>query len=203
MDSTMKILIAMIVLTIVIAVIMFILKKVYFKKIITCLGTGEYEEFYELVNKRIVKALFARFNLEYFKLNAIVIEGNKRKINDQFDMLLDMKITKAQREEVTMKAFNYYVGMENRSRCKKLLDSISTFNNVRMLEEATITYDVFVQKKSNHIDELLERMESMPEPNRAIYEYLVSVQYANKGDEEKAKEYEELSKKHMDMPIQK
>lgn len=203
MSVSIKLLIAAIVIAVVVSITMYVLKKRYFSKLVDLLSQSKFEEFYELSNSGIVAVLFPKFNVEYLKLNAILMEGNKRKINDQFDLLLGMRTSSAQSQEITMKAFNYYVGVEDKHKTKTLLEKINTYNNERMKEEATMTYDVFIQKKWNHIDHLLEEIEDMSEQNRAIYEYLISVQYENKGDSEKAKEYHDLSKKHMDMPVNK
>ncbi len=202
MDTALIVLVVAVLVTVALSLVMYYVKQSYLTKLMKHLSESEFEAFYALINKGIIKYLFPKFNVEYLKLNAVIMEGNKRKINDSFKSLLAMKMNKKQEEDVTIKAFNYYVGMEDKIKCKELFEKIQTFSNVRMIEEATLTYDIFIQKKWNHIDDILAIMEDLPENNRAIYEYLLSVQYENKGELDKAKEYEELSKKHMEMPVE-
>lgn len=179
-----------------------VMRKKVMMKMITAAQNQNFEEMEAIANKTSTRMLIPPFNLEYLKLNALILEGNKRKINDQFDLLLkNMRKNKAQTEDVTMKAFNYYVGMEDKHRTKELLAQIDTFTNVRMKEEAHIMYDIFVMKQCNYIEKMEAELEGMNDAQKAINEYLLSVQYTNKGDKEKAKEYEELSRKHMEAPL--
>lgn len=201
MDKNILIAIAV---AVVLTIIMFLVSKsLRVKKqneMITYLQTGKFEAFEKLTNSFIVKMLFPRYNIEYMKLNAYILEGDEAKIENQFDGLLSVKKSKVQTEDITMKAFNYYVGVENKEKCATLIETINTFTNERMVQEANIMYDVFILKKANHIDEILEMMEGMPDAQRGVNEYLLSVQYANINDQENAKKYENLSKKHLSKP---
>lgn len=180
------------------------MKKKIFAQIISAVQNQDMDEVERITKKASTRYLIPPFNLEYLKLNAYILEGNKRKINDQFDLLIkNMRKNKAQTEDVTMKAFNYYVGMEDKHRTKELLEKIDTFTNVRMQEEAHMMYDIFIQKGFNYIEQMEEDLKNMNDAQKAINEYLLSVQYANKGDKEKAKEYEDLSRKHMNEPLPK
>lgn len=172
-------------------------------KMITCIQNGDYDGFFKTADSFIVKFLFPRYNLEYLKLNAYILQGKEESIEAQFDSLLAARKSKAQKEDITMKAFNYYVGVENKEKCTELMEVIKTFTNERMVQEATIMYDVFILKQGNHIKEIEEMMEGLGDAEKGINEYLLSVQYANIGDKENAKKYEKLSKKHLNEPIKK
>lgn len=203
MNSTLLVAIILIVMAIVLSIVMQILKIRKQNKMIADLQAGDFNSFDKTVNSFIVKVLFPRYNLEYLKLNAYILQGKEEEIDLQFDFLLNARKNKAQKEDITMKAFNYYVGMENKEKSHKLIEEIKTFTNERMVQEATIMYDVFVLKKANHIDEIMEMMEGMGDAQKGINEYLLSVQYENIGDKEKAKKYEKLSKKHLNEPLKK
>ena len=194
-----------IVIAIILTIVMFLVSKSLRNKkqnlMITYLQTGKFEQFETLCESFLVKMLFPRYNIEYLKLNAYILEGDEQKTKEQFDSLLSVKKSKVQTEDITMKAFNYYVGLEDKEKCTELLESIKTFTNERMVQEATIMYDIFILKQGNHIEEVLKMMEGMPEAQRGVNEYLLSVQYANIGDEENAKKYEKLSKKHLSKPM--
>ncbi|MDD3049433.1 MAG: hypothetical protein PHQ89_05665 [Bacilli bacterium] len=172
-------------------------------KMITDIQGGKFDDFFVTVDSFLTKLLIPRYNLEYLKLNAYILQGKEKEIEGQFDGLLNARKNKAQKEDITMKAFNYYVGVENKEKCTELIEEIKTFTNERMVQEATIMYDIFVLKLGNHIDEILEMMEGKSNAEKGINEYLLSVQYENIGDKENAKKYEKLSKKHLEQPIKK
>ncbi len=203
MDPILYTIIIIVVFAIVLFVAVTFVKKKLLTNMFTYISEKKFKEFEQEVEKGSVKFLFSRYYLAYLKMESSVIEGNKGKINDRFDELLNMNLTNKQREEVVMKAFNYYLSVENKVKCKELLETINLTNNVKMKEEANMTYDIFLMKRHNHIESVLEKMEDIAEENRGVYEYLLSVQYNNKGDKEKAKYYGDLSKKHMEMPVNK
>lgn len=167
-------------------------------KMVELLQNGEFDQFFALTDSLLTKYLFPRYNVEYLKLNGYIIKGEEANIEKQFDFLLNARKNKAQTEDITMKAFNYYVGIENKEKSTELLEQIQSFTNERMVKEAETMYDIFILKNGNHIEELLTTLEKLPEEGKAVNEYLLSVQYENIGDKENAKKYEKLSKKHME-----
>lgn len=203
MDTRILMVIVAIILSVVLVVVNQLIKVRKQNKMITCLQNGDYDGFFKTADSFIVKFLIPRYNLEYLKLNAYILQGKEESIEAQFDSLLAARKSKAQKEDITMKAFNYYVGVENKEKCTELMEVIKTFTNERMVQEATIMYDVFILKQGNHIKEIEEMMEGLGDAEKGINEYLLSVQYANIGDKENAKKYEKLSKKHLNEPINK
>lgn len=201
MDQTVLIIIVAIVIAIVLTVATYFLKIQKQNKMIVCLQNANYDEFFKLVDSFFSKMLFPRYNLEYMKLNAYILQGKEQEIEAQFDGLLHARKNKTQTEDITMKAFNYYLGVENKKKCSELIEVIKTFTNERMVQEATILYDIFILKLGNHIDEILEMIEGMSDAQKGVNEYLLSVQYGNIGDKENAKKYEKLSKKHLNEPL--
>lgn len=178
----------------------YFLKKNRMNKLIALMQSGNKEEFMKVANSKTTAFLFPRFNIEYLKLSYYILEGNKRKVNETFDFLLSMKLPKKQKQDVTMRAFNYYVDLNDKDRTKKLLETINTFDNAKMKQEATMVYDIFIMKRGNHIEEVLEQMEYTPEEAQGVNEYLLYVQYKNIGDKENEKKYEKLYKEHTKMP---
>lgn len=203
MDTRILMVIIAIILSIILVIGNQFIKVRKQNQMITCLQNGDYDGFFKTVDSFIVKFLIPRYNLEYLKLNAYILQGKEELIELQFDSLLAARKNKAQKEDITMKAFNYYVGVENKEKCTELMEEIKTFTNERMVQEATIMYDVFILKQGNHIKEIEEMMEGLGDAEKGINEYLLSVQYANIGDKENAKKYEKLSKKHLNEPVKK
>jgi len=175
----------------------YILKKFRFKKLLILLQSQQFDQFDELVDKFSTRYLFPRFNLEYLKMNSNILRIDEKKIDESFTTLFSMKMSKAQKEDVYMKAFNYYVGIEDANKTKEIIAVIEEFDNAAMKKEARTIYDIFILKRSNYIEEMEAALDEQDNDEKGINEYLLSVQYKNKGDKKKSKEYLELSKKHL------
>ena len=82
-------------------IVQFVLKKYYQNKIFICFKKHNYEKLEKILNNRIVKFVFLPFNVEYCRLNeAALASNNKKMINKQFDILLEMKLNEHQRKKM-------------------------------------------------------------------------------------------------------
>ena len=95
-----------------------------------------------------------------------------------------------------MKAFNFYVGLEDARNSKKYLSLINELPNERMKFEANRVYNIFILKNDKDLKDLLEEVENMEDREKGVNEYLISVIYKNKKDRENQKKYAELSRQH-------
>ena len=106
-----------------------------------------------------------------------------------------------QRVDLVIKAFNYYVGQEDRKKSKELLHEIEGFEGGQaeaVAHECQLMYDTMILKRHNDIPEL-ERMlkEAGDDKVKSCrLEYLLALQYKNKGDEAKFQEFLEKSGQH-------
>ena len=96
--------------------------------------------------------------------------------------------------DILDKAFEYYVYDENQEKCDQIIKEIEKLDDEKMLKHTKMMYDIMILKKSNHIKELEKDFDKQPVMQRVTNAYLLSVQYKNKGNEEKAQYYENVSK---------
>lgn len=190
-----------IILTVVAILALLLFFKIFQKRkqeeLLMLLQSQKYDEFDSVANDKFTRFLFPRFNLEYLKLNALIIQGKEKEVDKTFNTIFEIKMTNPQKQDIYMKAFNYYVGMENSAKSKEMLDIINTFDNEEMKTEANTIYDIFVLKRSNHLEEMLQLIEEQDESVKGITEYLISVQYENEGNKKLADKYQKLSKEHL------
>lgn len=182
------------------ALIIYVLKKLRFKKMVTTLQMQDFDTFFKLADAKTSKYLFPRFNLEYLKLNANILRADTKQTDASFDLLMSINMTTNQKDDVYMKAFNYYVSLEDKKKTKELMEVIETFKNEELVKEARTIYDIFILKKANYIEIMEDTLEDMDDAQRGITEYLLSVQYANIKDKKKAEEYLQLSREHLKAP---
>jgi len=170
--------------------------KVYENKMINALKEGNYEVFYKTANKKIVSYLCGKFNIEYLKLQAALLEENHEKIETQYNYFDSKKLSEAQKEVIYVKAFNYYVTMHNDEKIEYYLEKIKTLKNKNIVKEIEITYDVVVKKQCTYLNDVLESYEKANDKIKPGYAYLLSLMYKYQGDNKQSKFYERIANKN-------
>lgn len=181
----------------VVAIYLSVKKRTTFNRLQDMLSKGEYDAFFELIDKPLTRALYPAYNLTYFKLNAYILKGDDQAANDLFDQLLASKTSKTQRYDLVVKAFNFYVGQEDKKRSKAMLKEIESWEGEQFEQAQTdcrTTYDIVISKKSSYIDEMEAKLEQTSGAMRGRLEYLLAIQYENQGDKAKAEEYLQRSR---------
>lgn len=177
------------------AIIPKIMRNRYQNKFLELFKQGEFDQLDELLNKSIVKYLFMPFNLEYIRLNIALIKEDSVAIDKQIDLLTSMKMTEKQKEDVYLKALNYYVTMGNNDRAKKMYECAMTLKDKNLTKSADMTYDIFVNKGYKYLDELEKNLDNCSKDYKVFNCYLVALMYENKNDKKKAEYYHSLTEK--------
>lgn len=187
-------------IVVVVAVVMFFvintLKTTTYRRLVGYLESGNYDTFHKQIDSKKIKLLFPKSSILDLKLNASLVQQNKKESIHYLEELCSMPLTISQKEMYYMKAFNFFVGINDKKNCKKYLDLINSLPNEQMKAEVNKVYSIYILKNDKYLDELLEELENMEDDQKGVNEYLISIIYKNKKDFEKANEYEELSKKH-------
>lgn len=165
------------------------------------MAAKQWDEFDRLLDGKLTSMLYPRYNRDYLRLNSYLMREDHEHANEMFDLLLGLNLPKMQRVDLVIKAFNYYVGQEDRKKSKELLHEIKGFEGGQaeaVAHECQLMYDTMILKRHNDIPEL-ERMlkDAGDDPvKRCRLEYLLALQYQNKGDEAKFQEFLEKSGQH-------
>lgn len=172
------------------------LKKKKYGSLVGFLEQGNFKAFYQELDKTSSKILFSKLTLMDLRLNAAMLEQRSKEAGKILDEIGKMPLTPREKENFYMKAFNYYVGLEDKKMSKKYLDLINGLSNERMKFEANRVYNIFILKTDKDLKDLLEELESMEDNEKGVNEYLISVIYKNLKDTKNQKKYEELSRTH-------
>lgn len=185
---------------VVVALVMFTivntLKTTMYRKMVGYLENGDYTTFYNEIDKKSTKFLFPKSSILDLKLNAALVQKKKKESTQLLEEICAMPLTISQKETYYMKAFNFFVGINDEKNCKKYLNLINELSNDRIKYEANRVYNIFILKNDKYLKDLLDELETMEDREKGVNEYLISVIYKNKKDTENQKKYEDLSKKH-------
>ena len=183
---------AVVIICIAVSVFFSIKKRTTFKHLQQLMAAKQWDEFDRLLDAKLTSMLYPRYNRDYLRLNSYLLREDHERADE---------MPKMQRVDLVIKAFNYYVGQEERKKSKELLHEIKGFEGGQaetVAHECQLMYDTMILKRHNDIPEL-ERMlkEAGDDPvKRCRLEYLLALQYKNKGDEAKFQEFLEKSGQH-------
>lgn len=193
MNSVSNTLLVLILLCILFYIILLFVKSSMQKKLVLAIKQKDFQSFDTLINRSLIRALFPPYNLEYLKLNRYLLEDNKGKIDQQFDLLLRAS-KKSQKEDIFLKAFEYYAFNQNKKKASKYFEELQKLKNPKITKYVNLIYDVFVLNQSNHIEELEKDFENVSQDQKRFYAQLLYVQYKNINNELKQNYYKEFLK---------
>lgn len=124
------------------------------------MAAKQWAEFDRLLDGKLTSMLYPRYNRDYLRLNSYLLREDHERAGEMFDLLLGLNLPKMQRVDLVIKAFNYYVGQEDRKKSKELLHEIKGFEGGQaeaVAHECQLMYDTMILKRHNDIPEL-ERM---------------------------------------------
>ena len=157
-------------------------KRKTFLELRNKLNQRDFGGYFILLNSAFAKFVFPVYNRNYMKLNAYMLLDD----GDEIDALLK-----------EMLQMNYYVEQEDQEKAKVLLSEIETFNDEKMKAESRKIYNIFLLKTHQYIKEMEQQLQNVTGVEKGFLEYLLYLQYENKGDQKKSRYYLELSQKDM------
>lgn len=178
-QTTIRIIVVAVILSIVFSITLKVLKERRMQQLVACIRQKDTERFLTLAQSRFTRFLFPPYNIEYLKLNAYLMEEDTEKIDAQFDKMLQFHLSKEQDQDLTMKAFNYYLGAENRKKTRELLTRIKGFEEKELTKEAQKLYDILIEKSTSYIADMEKQLADADEENKVFLEFLLYMQYKN------------------------
>lgn len=172
-------------------------KRTTFKTLLQLLNKKAYGDYLTLLNTPFVKLVYPKFNHSYMKLNAYMFMEDHEEITRLFEEMLRMKVSHKQRVDLVTKAFNYYIECNDKEHASMLMEEIETYDDAALKLECRKIYDIFILKKYQYIEEMEARLSQVKGMEKGFLEYLLSLQYENKGDMKKSKQYFEQSQENM------
>ncbi len=168
------------------------LKKYFDLKLQVLYAGGLYKECIELLDRRLARIVMTTYKQYYMRFVIYEAEGNTVAAERMLEHVLNMKSSKSKRAGLVAQAFNFYVMAGNRKQAKVMLQELKASDQKAVAADCQLTYDIVFGKRCDEI----ERMEAMldradPAMKTKLY-MLLSHQYANAGDKQRARKYRRL-----------
>lgn len=167
-------------------------------QMIILLQNHRFSEFDQMMEKKIIKIVFNPFNIDFIKLNSYLIRDDAKRIDDAFANFDSVRLSSKQRDEIDLKAFNYYLFIDEK-KAKKYYQNIENSKTNKMKKDVERLYDIYILKSSRYLQTLLDETEKLEDKYKSANELLISEIYKNLGDTDKHKMYKELAERHLNL----
>ncbi|WP_279138726.1 hypothetical protein [Faecalicoccus pleomorphus] len=167
-------------------------------QMIILLQNHRFSEFDQMMEKKIIKIVFNPFNIDFIKLNSYLIRDDSKRIDDAFANFDSVRLSSKQRDEIDLKAFNYYLFIDEK-KAKKYYQNIENSKTNKMKKDVERLYDIYILKSSRYLQTLLDETEKLEDKYKSANELLISEIYKNLGDTDKHKMYKELAERHLNL----
>ncbi len=178
-------------------------KRTTIGKLETYLAKGDFESYLKLVDRPLTSVLYPKYNVLFLRLNATMALSDAEQTERTIEQMDKLKMSDEQRLALAVKAFNFYVDVEDKRKAKEALKYIEKHGGKEAAGVNRRTYDIFLKKSSAYISEMEHALEKATPSDEVMLCQLLAVQYENKGDHEKAAAYRERVERVMDATLGK
>lgn len=178
-------------------------KRTTIGKLETYLAKGDFESYLKLVDRPLTSILYPKYNVLFLRLNATMALSDAEQTERTIEQMDKLKMSDEQRLALALKAFNFYVDVEDKRKAKEALKYIEKHGGKEAAGVNRRTYDIFLKKSSAYISEMEHALEKATPSDEVMLCQLLAVQYENKGDHEKAAAYRERVERVMDATLGK
>lgn len=178
-------------------------KRTTIGKLETYLAKGDFESYLKLVDRPLTSILYPKYNVLFLRLNATMALSDAEQTERTIEQMAKLKMSDEQRLALAVKAFNFYVDVEDKRKAKEALKYIEKHGGKEAAGVNRRTYDIFLKKSSAYITEMEHALEKATPSDEVMLCQLLAVQYENKGDHEKAAACRERVERVMDATLGK
>ena len=193
----------MVAVVLVFTVYMEVKKRTTIGKLETYLAKGDFESYIKLVDRPLTSILYPKYNVLFLRLNATMALSDAEQTERTIEQMAKLKMHDEQRLALAVKAFSFYVDVEDKRKAKEALKYIEKHGGKEAARVNRRTYDIFLKKSSAYISEMEHALEKATPSDEVMLCQLLAVQYENKGDHERAAAYRERVERVMDATLGK
>lgn len=193
----------MVAVVLVFTVYMEVKKRTTIGKLETYLAKGDFESYIKLIDRPLTSILYPKYNVLFLRLNATMALSDAEQTERTIEQMAKLKMNDEQRLALAVKAFSFYVDVEDKRKAKEALKYIEKHGGKEAARVNRRTYDIFLKKSSAYISEMEHALEKATPSDEVMLCQLLAVQYENKGDHERAAAYRERVERVMDATLGK
>lgn len=170
----------------------FFLRKNSWKKMITALDEGNYDQYYQILDSFACKMTFSAFDRENMRLSGYIAQNRKDDIENLFKMMMHMRIKSKQKIILGTRGFYYYLEQGRVKRSRDMIDFVKANGPESSYKDLELQYSILLKKESKYIDEVKAKIDAIWNGKDTLdgdkkivvgtFQFLLGLQYSYKND---------------------
>ena len=165
-------------------------KRTTFAKLEAYLREGDLDNYLKVLDRPLTNVLYPKYNVLFMRLNAYLALDDDEKTAAVIREMGSLKMNDEQRIALAVKAFTFYVEIEDELHAREVLEYLEANGDESMAKANRRTYDIFLRGSHAYIDEMESALSDASGVEEALLCQMLAIQYDNKGDKARAKEYQ-------------
>lgn len=178
-------------------------KRTTFAKLEAYLREGDLENYLKVLDRPLTNVLYPKYNVLFMRLNALLAMDDAEKTAAVIRELGSLKMNDEQRIALAVKAFTFYVEIEDELHAREVLEYLEANGDESMAKANRRTYDIFLKGSHAYIDEMESALSDASGVEEALLCQMLAIQYDNKGDKDRSASYRERAERSLDAVVSK
>lgn len=195
-----------VIIALVICVVLFIAYAIVFsykrksltQKAFKLISEKNYVELDKMCLKKSSNFFLNPFELYRIKLISAASKGNDREIANRYEAFDTLRMNKKEKENIYSDAYFWFMSRNNSEKAKKYYDLLEQIGDYYNKFNIQCSYNTFIEHGYKYLDDALVRYNTANDAQKLSLASLISTMYANKGDVENAKKYDDIAKKDVE-----
>lgn len=195
--------IVVIVVALAFTIYMEVQKRTTFAKLEAYLLEGDLENYLKVLDRPLTNVLYPKYNVLFMRLNALLAMDDAEKTAAVIREMGSLKMNDEQRIALAVKAFTFYVEIEDELHAREVLEYLEANGDESMAKANRRTYDIFLRGSHAYIDEMESALSDASGVEEALLCQMLAIQYDNKGDKDRSASYRERAERLLDAVVSK
>lgn len=195
--------IVVIVVALAFTIYMEVQKRTTFAKLEAYLREGDLENYLKVLDRPLTNVLYPKYNVLFMRLNALLAMDDAEKTAAVIREMGSLKMNDEQRIALAVKAFTFYVEIEDELHAREVLEYLEANGDESMAKANRRTYDIFLRGSHAYIDEMESALSDASGVEEALLCQMLAIQYDNKGDKDRSTSYRERAERSLDAVVSK
>lgn len=178
-------------------------KRTTFAKLEAYLREGDLENYLKVLDRPLANVLYPKYNVLFMRLNALLAMDDAEKTAAVIREMGSLKMNDEQRIALAVKAFTFYVEIEDKLHAREVLEYLEANGDESMAKANRRTYDIFLRGSHAYIDEMESALSDASGVEEALLCQMLAIQYDNKGDKDRSASYRERAERSLDAVVSK
>lgn len=178
-------------------------KRTSFAKLEAYLREGDLENYLKVLDRPLTNVLYPKYNVLFMRLNALLAMDDAEKTAAVIREMGSLKMNDEQRIALAVKAFTFYVEIEDELHAREVLEYLEANGDESMAKANRRTYDIFLRGSHAYIDEMESALSDASGVEEALLCQMLAIQYDNKGDKDRSASYRERAERSLDAVVSK